>query len=145
MRSGLPREKHCFLHGCLFTEKCEECGFEYFRSFDVGTINFQKTGRICDRFECDGALRDTLLDWESPLPEEDWQRAQEECQKSDLCLVLGTSLRIEPVGSLPKLAKKFVIVNKQATPYDHVAALCIRAPVDDVMTFICSELGVDCM
>lgn len=144
MRSGLPRKKHCFLHGCLFTEKCEKCGREYFRSFDVGTINFQKTGRFCTRNKCKGALHDTLLDWESPLPDKDWQKAQEECQKSDLCIVLGTSLRIQPCGSLPKLAKKFVIVNKQPTPYDSLAELYIRAPVDDVMAYICSELGIEC-
>ena len=143
MRSGLPRDKHCFLHGCLFTERCEKCGFEYFRDFDVGTINFQKTGRSCNRGRCKGNLRDTLLDWESPLPEKDWERAQEECQKSDLCLCLGTSLRIVPCSSLPQLAKKFVIINKQVTPFDSQAALCIRAPVDDVMAFICSELGVN--
>jgi len=114
---------------------------EYFRCFDVGTINFQETGRFCTT--CNGALRDTLLDWESPLPEDDWERAQEKCQKSDLCIVLGSSLRIEPCGSLPTLAEKFVIVNKQATPYDHLAALYIRAPVDDVMTYICTELGIN--
>ena len=41
--------------------------------------------------------------------------------------------RIEPAGSLPTFAKKFVIVNKQVTPYDSNAEFCIRASVDDVL------------
>jgi mono-ADP-ribosyltransferase sirtuin 6 len=109
----------------------------------VGTINFQKTGRLCTQGKCKGPLCDTLLDWESPLPEADWQRAQDECKKSDLCICLGTSLRIEPCGSLPLLAEKFVIINKQVTPYDDKAALYIRTCVDDVMAYICDQLEVE--
>ena len=35
-RSGLSRSKHAAVHGCVFTERCEnkECGAEFFRDFD---------------------------------------------------------------------------------------------------------------
>ena len=49
---------------------------------------------------CPGKLKDTLLDWEDMLPQTEWDRAQEECSRADLVLCLGTSLRIEPAGSL---------------------------------------------
>jgi mono-ADP-ribosyltransferase sirtuin 6 len=94
---------------------------EYFRDFDVGGMSFQKTGRKCEK--CQGDLCDTLLDWEDALPETDFERATEECEKADLALCLGTSLRIEPAGSLPELAKKYVIVNLQETPKDEQAAM----------------------
>ena len=110
-RSGLPRSKHAVLHGCVFTEKCERCGEEYFRDYDLGGVSFQKTGRQCTKAGCSGDLRDTILDWDDALPEEDWDRSQDECEAADLVLTLGTSLRIEPAGSLPLRAKKFVIVN----------------------------------
>ena len=74
---------------------------------DTGGLSFQPTGHECD--ECGGSLHDILLDWEDPVLEMD--RAEEECTKADLVLCLGTSLRIEPVGNLPLLAKEFVIVN----------------------------------
>ena len=141
MRSGIPRSKYSFLHGCIFTEKCESCQKEYFRDYDIGGVSFKTTGRKCQ--DCKGALRDTILDWEDELPEEDWIRAQEECSKSDLVLALGTSLRIEPAGSLPTLGKKFVIVNKQVTPYDGKAALILRAPVDQVFERVMA--GLDCV
>jgi len=143
MRSGLARSKHCFLHGCIFTEKCEVCKKEYFRDFDVGGLSFQKTGRICNKNNCGGALRDTLLDWNDPLPEDEWARAQGEFLMSDLAICLGTSLRIEPVGSLPTMAKSFVIVNLQVTPHDDKAKLIIRAFVDDVMEYLMEKLGIE--
>lgn len=139
MRSGIQRSKHCFLHGCIFTEKCERCAKEYFRDFDIGGVSFQITGRKCD---CGGDLRDTVLDWEDDLPEEDWEMAQDQCERSDLVLVLGSSLRIEPVGSLPTLAKQFVIVNKQVTPYDDRASLIIRANVDKVFEVLMENLNM---
>jgi mono-ADP-ribosyltransferase sirtuin 6 len=143
MRSGLPRSQHCFLHGCIFTEKCENCHCEYFRDFDVGGVSFQPTGRKCEDVRCQGILRDTILDWEDELPQDDWMRAQNECMKSDLVLALGTSLRIEPAGSLPTLGKKFVIVNKQETPYDKKAEIVIRADVDQVMERVMQGLGLE--
>jgi mono-ADP-ribosyltransferase sirtuin 6 len=102
-------------------------------------VSFQITGRKCN---CGGDLRDTVLDWEDDLPEEDWEMAQDQCERSDLVLVLGSSLRIEPVGSLPTLAKQFVIVNKQVTPYDDRAALIIRANVDKVFEILMENLNI---
>lgn len=139
-RSGLSREKHAVLHGCVFTEKCEDCQAEHFRDKDVGGMSFRKTGRKCDN--CGGDLRDTLLDWEDALPEDDFARATEECEKADLAICLGTSLRIEPAGSLPTYAKKFVIINMQETPYDSQADLVIRGRVDDVMQGVMEHLGL---
>lgn len=139
-RSGLPRGKSCSLHGCIFTEVCESCQKEFFRTFDVGGMSFQKTGRKCT--DCKSDLRDTLLDWEDSLPERDWERAQTECEMSDLVICLGTSLRIEPVGSLPSRAKQFVIVNLQRTPYDQDASLIIRNYVDSVMSRLMDGLGL---
>ncbi len=95
-RSGLPRSKLAVLHGCLFTEKCNECATEYFRNFDVGGVSMQKTGRKCERDGCNGDLHDTILDWNDELPEIDWALSQEHCEHSDLVLTIGTSLRIEP-------------------------------------------------
>jgi len=55
------------------------------------------------------------LDWEDALPDEDWGRAQEECDKADLILCLGTSLRIEPAAGLCELA----MVGADSTINDH--------------------------
>jgi len=138
-RSGLSRAHHAVLHGCAFTEKCEDCGAEHFRDFDCGGMSFQVTGRQCQL--CAGRLRDTLLDWEDELPEDDLERATAECEGADLVLCLGTSLRIDPAGKLPTLARKYAIVNLQETPYDKDAALVIGSRVDDIMKRLMERLG----
>lgn len=138
-RSGLTRDVHSVLHGCVFTEICEQCRTEHFRDYDVGGMSFQPTGRHCE--SCGGALRDILLDWEDELPEEDFERATDQCVRADLVICLGTSLRIEPAGELPTYAKKFVIVNLQESPYDEQATLIIRAPVDEVLNEVMTQLG----
>jgi mono-ADP-ribosyltransferase sirtuin 6 len=138
-RSGLSRDVHCAVHGCAFTEQCHTCFAEYFRDKDVGGMSFQPTGNSCDL--CHGKLYDTLLDWEDALPQNDFKRAEDECDRADLILCLGTSLRIEPAGSLPLRATRFVIVNLQVTPYDSDAAMIIKAPVDEVMDALMMGLG----
>jgi NAD+-dependent protein deacetylase sirtuin 6 len=140
-RSGLSRSKLAVLHGCVFTERCEDCGTEHFGDADVGGMSFQRTGRKCQAEHCQGYLRDTLLDWKDPLPVDDLERCEKECDEADLVLCLGTSLRIEPAASLSTRAKKFVIVNLQCTPYDDQASLIIRAKVDDVMENLLCDLG----
>ena len=140
-RSGLSRNYHSAVHGCVFTEKCarSNCGCEYFGDVELDGLSFQKTKNKCEECVDGGDLRDILLDWEDPVL--DMERVQAECERADLILCLGTSLRIEPVGSLPLLAKKFVIINLQATPFDEQAAIIVRAKVDDVMTRLMSALG----
>ena len=103
-------------------------------------MSFQPTGNQCQNCQR-GDLHDTLLDWEDALPEDDLQKAEQEFEKADLVLCLGTSLRIEPVGSLPLLAKRFVIVNLQVTPKDDQASLIVKASVDDVMDYLMEHLG----
>jgi mono-ADP-ribosyltransferase sirtuin 6 len=146
-RAGLSRQHHAALHGCAFTEACSSCQTEYFRDVDVGGMSFQPTGNKCDGggddggVVCQGDLHDTLLDWEDALPEEDFERAERECEQADLIVCLGTSLRIEPAGSLPLRGTRFVIINLQATPKDEDAAMIIRAPVDNVMDDLMQQLG----
>jgi len=143
-RSGIPRSKFAVLHGCVFTLKCERCGMEYFQKtvLQPYSVGLKRTGQMCSALNCGGHLRDTLLDWDDELPDDDWKQSQEECSKSDLVICLGTSLRIQPAGELPLLAREFVIVNKQITPLDNKAALVIRANCDDILSALMDRLGL---
>lgn len=158
-KSRLPRKHHSILHGDIFTEVCDTCHTEHVRPFEISSIGLAYTGRKCTLGgdppgSCGGRLKDTLLDWENDLPEEDWKRAQEECMEAELIICMGTSLNIEPAASLCTFAEEdamtatkkkknlgYVIVNLQKTPYDEGAALVIRAKVDDVMEGLMWRLG----
>jgi hypothetical protein len=122
------------------------CGWEYLRDFDVGGISFSKTGRICQRAGCGGALRNNLLDWEDALPEQEFQVAEDALREADLCVCMGTSLRIRPASELPlltvKKGGKLVILNLQKTPKDRHAHLRIQTPVDDVLRGVMAVLDL---
>jgi NAD+-dependent protein deacetylase sirtuin 6 len=138
-RAGLSRDRHSTVHGCVFTQKCgnPKCGMEVFTEQEVESLSFRATGLSCE--DCGNNMHDILLDWEDTVL--DLDLVAKKCEDAVLVVCLGTSLRINPVGSLPSLAKKFVIVNLQATPYDDDASLIIRAKVDDVMKELMSQLG----
>ncbi|CAM9384627.1 unnamed protein product [Ectocarpus sp. 12 AP-2014] len=142
LRSGIPREKLCELHGNLFMELCSGCGKEFRRTADVGGVGFKPTGRRCR--ECGEGLVDALLDWEDEL--RDHEQAvdlSERCrQTGGVSLCLGTSLQISPSKDLPAKADKMVIVNLQKTCKDARAAIVIRAKIDAVMRCVMQELGI---
>ena len=140
-RSGLPRAKLAVLHGCLFEARCEKCRAVTLVDDELATISFQSTGKTCKRADCGGVMRDTLLDWVDLLPEDEFAAAEARCDDAELVIVLGSSLRIEPAGSLPMRAKRgYVIVNLQETPKDSSALLTVRAKVDVVMEHLLANV-----
>ncbi|XP_077188324.1 NAD-dependent protein deacylase sirtuin-6 isoform X2 [Paroedura picta] len=153
--SGIPdfRDKLAELHGNMFVEECMKCGKQYIRDTVVGTMGLKPTGRLCDVSKrrglrsCRGKLTDTILDWEDSLPDRDLNLASDACRKADLSVTLGTSLQIKPSGDLPLLTKKkggkLVIVNLQPTKHDKQADLRIHGYVDEVMTKLMKDLGLE--
>ncbi|CAG2102198.1 unnamed protein product [Medioppia subpectinata] len=96
---------------------------------------------------CRGFIRDTILDWDQDLPRNELRWADKYSRECDLAICLGTTLQIEPAGSLPFLTKKVnsgrvVIVNLQPTKFDPKADLVIHDYVDNVMTLLCKTLDV---
>ena len=169
-RSGIPRDEVGELHGNCFAERCEKCNCEYFRDFEMESVGFKYTGRLCHKKECAGKLRDQVLDWDDPLPEAELCRAESEAKNAKLALVLGSSLQIIPSGDLPLLTipdarykkrkrskstrsknkkseRKTIggqlsIVNLQETEKDQFADLVIHAKTDEVMLQVAKYLDV---
>jgi len=147
-RSGIPEEGMSELHGNCYKETCsnESCGKEYLRTFDASARRADhKTGRKCD--ECNNILLDTIINFGENLPIKELEKTSLEAGKSDVSLVLGTSMRVSPANKFPLQAisngGKMIIVNLQKTPYDKKAHLIIHERTDKVMELLCKELGVE--
>lgn len=97
-----------------------------FRCRTAEKVHDHKTGRKC---VCGGDLFDSIINFGENLPEKDLDDGFEHSKKADLCLVLGSSLRVTPAADMPQLVgknkKDLVIVNLQATPLDHLSNLRI--------------------
>jgi len=85
-----------------------------------------------------------LVNFGENLPEKPLEDGWEHSRKSDLCLVLGSSLTVSPACSMPKLVAKMkrnlVIVNMQHTPLDDRASLRVYGKCDEFMQLVMKEL-----
>lgn len=153
LRSGVADHQLSELHGNICMEICEICNHKYFRSYDVGGMNLQPTGNICEDPICQGILRDFAVDWDTDLPKDIFDQAYKHLRQADLCIVLGSSLRIRPAGNMPlsvlRKSKarggksgKIAIVNLQVTHIDQKSAVRIFHDCDTVMKLLCQQLAV---
>ena len=148
-RSGINRKHLSELHGDIYLEYCNKCGCEYLRTYDVtktrrGSSRF--TGRICEKSDCDGKLRDSIIAFGENLPREVLTVAMRETAHADLCIVIGSSMRVSPACNIPSLCYHkrgtFALINLQKTPYDKFAHIRIHAKCDEFMRYVCDELGL---
>lgn len=79
------------------------------------------------RCPCGGVYKPDIVFYGEPLPEDVFSGALEACLQADLCLVLGSSLTVQPAARLPEEAyrcgARLVIVNDTPTPLDRLALL----------------------
>lgn len=109
------------LHGSFRKLTCHHCSDEFNRdTFINGT-------GICP---CGGAIRPGIVLFGEMLPQDTFQKAEQETARSDLFIVLGSSLSVSPANMFPMLAKEegatLVIINREATQLDHYADLIIQ-------------------
>jgi NAD-dependent deacetylase len=71
--------------------------------------------------------------------------AEEESIKSDVFLVLGSSLTVSPANQFPLIAKqtasKLIIINQEKTEFDGLADLVIHHKIGDILEEINTVIG----
>lgn len=149
LRSGMNPKGLCELHGNTNLEVCVKCGARYLRDFrtrNACKVHDHFTGRLCDEAICKGRLKDSIINFGEDLPEEDLSKAYLHAEKADLCIVLGSSLRVSPANEIPRnVARKkgkLIICNLQKTPLDCKASLLIHGFCDDVMNGLMQRLDL---
>nr|WP_235801534.1 NAD-dependent deacylase [Heyndrickxia acidiproducens] len=109
------------LHGTLRKCHCNRCGTVY-----PDTL-FLEGNYKCP---CGGLIRPSVVLFGESLPVDAFYQASDEAEKSDLFIVLGSSLSVSPANQFPLEAKrngaKLVIVNMEPTEMDDAADLIVR-------------------
>lgn len=148
-RAGIPEDAIAELHGSVYKERCSSCERIYMRDFDVTSTkpshgkNRHRTGRTCEVDGCDGYLKDTIVQFGESLDEETLEKAREWSREAKMSVVVGSSLRVPPASTLPRMAKKHcVVVNLQWTSQDAKATLKLHAKADDILVKMCKHLGL---
>ena len=128
------------IHGSPRVHACRRCGAT--KTFDEIMAMINTNGgvaRLGDPYvptcSCGGVYKPAITFFGEALPEEDFASAQSLAIRSDVFLVLGTSLTVFPAAGLPRLTLqaggKVFIVNGQPTSLDPYAV----ARYDDLAEF----------
>jgi len=78
------------------------------------------------------------------MPEEALRRAFAVARSSDLMLVVGSSLIVQPAARLPEIAvangAKLAIINNEPTPLDNLADVVVRSSAGTVLSALADGL-----
>ena len=117
------------LHGSIIRIKCTVCDFT-----DNITENFESLPPKC---KCGSMLRPDVVWFGESLPQDIWQSAIKEASVCDVMVIVGTSLVVSPVNTLPAYAKQsgaiLIEVNPEKTVMSNDMALSIRATSVEVL------------
>ena len=128
-------EKVLELHGSLNKATCLDCYKKYNWEDLVPVI---KAGNIPECDNCQGKkIKPDIVFFGERLPEDALNQAWQEAKKSDLMIVIGTSLAVYPVASLPSLTKenggKLIYINADSGQQDYLFDLIIKGKAGEIL------------
>lgn len=122
------------VHGNLREGRCSACAAVVPIAAVAEPLGAGQVPR-CGR--CAGLLRPNVVLFEEVLPASAYERAEAACAACDVLLVVGSSLEVHPVAGLPALAvrhgARLVIVNREPTPCDRLAAVVVQGDAGTVL------------
>ena len=125
LKSGINPDLLAELHGNMTKLRCPRCGKK---------VDQSEGEAICG---CGGKLVSSVVDFGQSLPEKDLRLSFEHSRKSDLFVVVGSSLAVTPAADMPleaiRSGAKLVIINQGETPFDHHASLRFNENIGDVL------------
>jgi len=137
-KAGHDADKIIELHGTALHVSCLNCGKRYNRDEIQERIKQGAKAPACD--DCRGPLKPATISFGQAMPERETQEAYRRSAASDLFIVIGSSLVVQPAASLPLAAKRggarLVIVNRDPTPYDDLADLVIPGQAGRILPAI---------
>ncbi|WP_063760441.1 SIR2 family NAD-dependent protein deacylase [Streptomyces sp. NRRL S-241] len=140
--AGTPADRVVELHGTMRTTLCVACGYRGPTTDVLTRIAAGEATPSCP--QCGGIQKTASTMFGQTMSPEVFARAQEAVTSCDLILATGTTLTVEPAGSLCAAAvhagATLVIVNWDPTPYDAIATDLIRDPLGEALPRIVAQL-----
>jgi NAD-dependent deacetylase len=129
------------LHGSIHRTDCLSCHkviatSEVLERVSAGEDD-PRCEEIVDGLRCDGILKVATVSFGQPVGEDALRKAVIAVRHCDVLLVIGSTLRVDPVAGLVPLAVEegvaVVIVNQAPTRYDHLADIVVSGSISDVL------------
>jgi len=134
LKSGIPPDLLAELHGNITKLRCKRCEKTFDRSAGKNAC------------VCGGALVSSVVDFGQSLPAKDLSLSFKHSSKSDLFVVVGSSLVVTPAANMPrealKAGAKLVIINAEETPFDSLAHLRFHEKIGEVLSPAVTRLKI---
>jgi len=141
-KAGTPADRVIELHGTMFSVVCVSCGDRSPMAGALARIEAGEEDPGCTR--CGGILKSATVMFGQPLDPDVFARAGRAAAACEVFLAVGSTLTVEPAASLCGLAVRsgaaLVIVNRDPTPYDPLAAEVVRDPIGEAVPRIARQL-----
>lgn len=117
------------LHGSIHRNYCERCHAFY----DAAYVKSSEGVPHCEK--CEGRVKPDVVLYEESLDAQVMRRSAEMIASADMLMIGGTSLVVYPAAGFVDYfrGKYLVVLNKDATPRDAQADLCIKEPIGEVL------------
>jgi len=141
-KAGNSREKIIELHGNALSVSCLSCSKKYDRDEVQDRIRKGVKVPRCD--DCEGLLKPDTISFGQAMPVRETNEAYKRSLGSDLFVVVGSSLVVQPAASMPINAKqggaKLVIINREPTPHDGYADVVLNGPAGEIMERVLAKV-----
>lgn len=116
------------VHGSIHRNFCQRCGQKFNARWMAEILKDQEIPH-CP--ECGGLVKPDVVLYEESLPEKTVRSAIDSIMEADVLIVGGTSLNVYPAAGFLQYfrGKHLVILNRDATPADKQAELCIHEKI----------------
>jgi len=123
------------IHGSANWLICTSCRARHPSEMVVKQLKSGMTIPLCNL--CGGLLRPDAVLFGDMLPQDVFNEAVNEASKSDLMLIVGSSLVVFPAAQLPSIAKKngakIILINLEKTWFDDKADIVIHGKAGDIL------------
>jgi NAD-dependent deacetylase len=140
-KAGSDPERTIELHGTAHQVRCLDCGASWPADQIQSRLEFEPLP-ACEL--CGGMLRAATVLFGQAMPEDALRRAFAVARSSDLMLVVGSSLIVQPAARLPEIAvangAQLAIVNNEPTPIDSLADVVVRLSAGAVLSALADAL-----
>jgi NAD-dependent deacetylase len=141
-RAGTPPEQVIELHGTMFCVVCTTCENRSAMADALDRVRAGEADPPCAL--CGGILKSATVMFGQALAPGVIERAAMAAARCGLFLAIGSTLIVQPAASLCAIAVEagasLVVINRDPTPYDRVAATVIRDPIGSAVPRIVDQV-----
>ncbi|GGV39221.1 NAD-dependent deacetylase [Actinomadura cremea] len=139
-KAGSTPRKVFELHGNLATTECMHC---HARTPTADVPARGEDDPACAG--CGGVLQPSIVLFGQHLNADVLSHAANIARVSEVCVAAGSSLGVEPAAGLCAVAVEsgatLIVVNRDPTPYDHLASTIVREPIGEALPALCADLA----